>query len=90
MLTHLTVFVAIRVRPENAEKLANAHREVWEACGNEPESFLFDLLQEPKDSKPWKSGVKKDWAWFEKYQLSKSRKYLECLRQHRQRLSDWK
>ena len=79
MAGQLTLFVTIRVDPLNAEKLADAHREVWSACGKEPECLLFDVYQDPKDKGVFRfvEVWSKDREWFEKEQLTKP--YYETL-----------
>ncbi len=64
----LTLFVTIRVSPENIEKFKEAHRPVWKACSQEPECLLFDVFQDPdipgrfRFMEVWS----KDRSWFEK------------------------
>ena len=77
----LTVFVTIHVKPDDAEALASAHREVWAACAREPECLLFDVFQDPTDKGLFRfvEVWTKDRKWFEEEQMTKECKWNSSL-----------
>jgi quinol monooxygenase YgiN len=79
MAQRLTLFVYLRVKPVDADKLVVAHKPVWAACAAEPECLLFDVFQEPDDRGRFRfvEVWSKSREWFEQEQLTKS--YYEGL-----------
>ena len=75
----LTLFVTIHVAPSNIEKLKEAHRPVWAACGREPECLLFDVFHDLSDPgrfrfvEVWEA----DKEWFETVSIQLQHSILE-------------
>jgi hypothetical protein len=60
MAKQLTIFVYLRVRPEDADNLIEAHKPVWAACAAEPEFCFFDVskIRQTEDASAlWKYGA---------------------------------
>ncbi|KAL4862685.1 hypothetical protein BDV12DRAFT_202812 [Aspergillus spectabilis] len=41
-----TIFVTLRVAPENIEKFKAVHRPLWKYVAEEPECLLFDVFED--------------------------------------------
>jgi quinol monooxygenase YgiN len=74
MAKQLTLIVNIRVKPEDAEKLVDAHRPIWASCANEPECLFFDVFQDPEDKGKFRfiEVWSKSRKWFEDVQFKRS------------------
>ena len=73
MPKQLTLIVHLRVLPQDASKLVQAHAPVWAACAAEPECLFFDVFQDLEDRGKFRfvEVWSKDKKWFEEEQLTK-------------------